>query len=81
MATLTVRQLDDDIYERLRAQARANNRSLEAEARVGLTAHVRPKLDLAALVADLRAHQARMKAKYGLFSDSTDIIRQMRDDE
>ena len=33
MATLTIRNLPDDIYERLRTRAAANKRSMEAEAR------------------------------------------------
>jgi plasmid stability protein len=33
MATLTIRRLDEDIYERLRERARDNGRSLEAEVR------------------------------------------------
>ena len=36
MATLTVRNLDDAVYERLKRDAKANHRSLEAEARVRL---------------------------------------------
>ena len=33
MATITVRNLDDAVYERLKREAKANHRSLEAEAR------------------------------------------------
>jgi plasmid stability protein len=33
MATVTVRDLDDEVYERLKARAAGNNRSLEAELR------------------------------------------------
>jgi plasmid stability protein len=40
MATLTIRKLDDDVYERLRAEARRNERSIEAEARHMLAQHV-----------------------------------------
>ena len=36
MATLTIRQLDDAVYDRLKVEARANKRSLEAEARYRL---------------------------------------------
>ena len=31
MATLTISDIDDTVYERLQARAAANNRSLEAE--------------------------------------------------
>jgi plasmid stability protein len=37
MATALVRDLDDDVYERLKARAAGNNRSLEAELREILT--------------------------------------------
>ena len=33
MGTLTIRNLDDRVIERLKAQARANERSLEGEVR------------------------------------------------
>ena len=33
MATALVRDLDDDVYQRLKARAAGNNRSLEAELR------------------------------------------------
>ena len=41
MATLTVRQLEDDVYRDLRAQAESSGRSMEAEVRNILTAAVR----------------------------------------
>jgi plasmid stability protein len=78
MATLTIRQLDDEVYERLRERARLNNRSLEAEARQLLDERTR---DLPALVDDLLEFHDRMAAKHGLLPDSTDLIREMRRDE
>jgi plasmid stability protein len=36
MATITIRQLDDDVYEALKRDAKAAGRSLEAEARMRL---------------------------------------------
>ena len=78
MATLTIRQLDDEVYDRLRERARANKRSLEAEARHLLDERSR---DLPALVEDLHAFHNRMVAKHGLLPDSTDLIREMRRDE
>ncbi len=41
MATMTVRQIDDDVYDGLKAQAEARGRSMEAEAREILAAAVR----------------------------------------
>jgi len=78
MATLTIRQLDDEVYERLKERARANKRSLEAEARHVLDERTR---DLTAIVEDLRAFHKRMIAKHGLLPDSTELIRKMRRDE
>ncbi|HEX8363840.1 MAG TPA: hypothetical protein VF603_00990 [Allosphingosinicella sp.] len=75
MATLTIRQLDDEVYERLRERARANNRSLEAEARNLLDERTR---DLPALVEDLLEFHDRMVAKHGLLPDSTELIRDLR---
>jgi plasmid stability protein len=41
MPTLTVRQLDDEIYKGLKAQAESSGRSMEAEVRSILSATVR----------------------------------------
>jgi plasmid stability protein len=77
MATLTIRQLDEEVYGRLKERARANKRSLEAEARNILDERTR---DLPALVEDLMAFHDRMVAKHGLLPDSTQTIREMRRD-
>ena len=81
MATLTVRKLDDDLYERLREQARANKRSLEAEVRMILAAGAPRKPEIADVLNELKAHRAYMRGKYGVLSDSTPLIRQMREEE
>ncbi len=41
MATVTIRNLDDAVVGKLKAQAKANHRSLEAELRELLSAEVR----------------------------------------
>lgn len=41
MATITVRNLDDDVQQRLKARAAENHRSMEAEARAILSDAVR----------------------------------------
>ncbi|OYU14758.1 MAG: hypothetical protein CFE37_09090 [Alphaproteobacteria bacterium PA4] len=78
MATLTIRRLDDAAYARLRAQAQANKRSLEAEARMILENEARPAGDV---VGDLMAFNAEMTLKHGLLPDSLDLIRAQRDDK
>lgn len=87
MATLTIRKLDDDIYERVRAQARRNERSIEAEARsildagsagAGGDAEARRR----DLIERLREYQERMLAKHGPSEqDSVALIRAVRDEE
>jgi hypothetical protein len=77
MATLTIRQLDEEVYERLKGRARANKRSLEAEARHLLDERSR---DLPAIVEDLLDFHERMVAKHGFLPDSTDLIRDLRRD-
>lgn len=78
MATVTISDLDEILYKRLRARAALNERSPEIEAREMLA----NELGSAAgdWVADLeRGHEA-MIAKYGVLPDSTPVIRQMRDE-
>ncbi len=48
MATLTIRNLPDEIYDRLRTRAAHNKRSMEAEARDIVSAAVRPTSESAA---------------------------------
>lgn len=48
MGTLTIRNLDDRVIERLKAQARANERSLEGEVRHMLTERANRRLRVAA---------------------------------
>ena len=77
MGNLTIRNLDDRVINALKAQAKANQRSLEAEVRYVLTQRV----DRRVRVADFRersAEIARMSA--GTFqTDSAELIREDRD--
>ena len=77
MGNLTIRNLDDRVIDALKAQAKANQRSLEAEVRYVLTQRV----DRRVRVADFRersAEIARMSA--GTFqTDSAELIREDRD--
>jgi plasmid stability protein len=78
MASLTIRRLDDQVYDALKARARRNGRSLEAEVREILSDRARSKADL---VERLRAFQDKMVAKHGVLPDSTPLIREMRETE
>ncbi|MBM3929236.1 MAG: hypothetical protein FJ335_12395 [Sphingomonadales bacterium] len=77
MATLTIRNFDDALYERWKARARANHRSLEAEVRLALST---PPVNAEVAIGEMAELQQRMRAKYGPMPDSTDVIRQMRDE-
>lgn len=77
MATLTIRKLDDEVYARLAARAKRNNRSLEAEARATLDERSR---DVGAWIDDLRVFHAETIARHGVLPDSLPLIRAMRDE-
>lgn len=77
MATLTIGRLDD-VYERLRDRARADRRSLEAEAREILSDRAQ---GVEALVEGLVRVHEEMVAKHGHLPDSISLLREMRDDE
>jgi len=78
MATLTIRRLEDEVYDRLKVRARQNRRSLEAEAREILSERAR---GIDAVVDELVAFHAEMIGKHGVLPDSTDLLRRMRDEE
>jgi plasmid stability protein len=75
MAQMTIRNLDDAAYARLKAQAKRNHRSLEAEARAILEGAIKP--DRAALIQRIRERRNRMSAYYE--GDVTADIREERD--
>lgn len=77
MANLTIRNLDDEIVERLKARARDNDRSLEAEVRVLLTEVVeRPsRKEFHALANRIAA----MTPKSVKQTDSAELLREDRD--
>jgi plasmid stability protein len=78
MATLSIRKLDDHLYERIGQSARQNHRSIEAEVREILS-NALPAHDH--LMSDLRAFHARMRDQHGELPDSAPLIRSMRDSE
>jgi plasmid stability protein len=77
MGDIRVRKLEDWVVGWFRAQAKQHGRSLEGELREALTeaAFQRKK----AIAAEMRADLQELEDKYGLFSDSAKIIREMRD--
>jgi plasmid stability protein len=76
MATITIRNVDDAVYERWKARAKANHRSLESEVRLALSASSSEPVD----VERLTLFQRRMRAKYGAVPDTLAVLRQMRDE-
>lgn len=78
MATITIRKLDDAVYERLKSRAAANHRSLEAEARMLLEQAAPDKGDI---ITRLRESNTRYIAERGYAPDSLELIRKVRDEE
>ncbi len=76
MANLTIRNLDDEVVAKLKAQAKAHHRSLEAELRALLSeAAARPSREEFLKAADrIAAMTPDVKQ-----TDSTKIIREFRD--
>jgi plasmid stability protein len=74
MATIIVRNLDDEVAERLRLQARLRGSSVEQEARRLLTEGTKlSRKDIAAEAAAMRARLPRSSVS------SVDLIREDRD--
>ena len=73
-----IRKLPDWVLEAPRSCASEGGISLEEELRTVLTeAALKPKLEFAAKAAEFTAG---LRAKYGTFSDSTDSIREEREE-
>ena len=76
MASVTVRNLDDDVVAALKQRAKANNRSLEAELRVVLVRAVRG-YDAEEFLA-LADRIAAMTPKDRPQTDSVELLREDR---
>ena len=78
MANLTIRNVDDDIVETLKARAKAHNRSLEAEIRQILAVQVRRPwrggAELRALAEKIAAMTPNVPQ-----TDSVELLREDRD--
>lgn len=76
MATLTIRNLDDEVVEKLKQRAKAHHRSLEAEVRVLLIeAASRPSRE----EFFKQAERIRAMTPNVPQTDSTELIREDRD--
>ena len=76
MGTLTIRNLDDRVIETLKAQAKANHRSLEGEIRHALTQRANP-LGQIAEFRD-RTLQLRSLTTERKQTDSVELLREDR---
>ncbi|MES2336964.1 MAG: hypothetical protein V4537_02570 [Pseudomonadota bacterium] len=75
MATITIRNVPDEDYERLKREARTNQRSLEAEARVRVLGN---RMSRAEMMERLRAVEIIPGPDY---PGSVAEIRAIRDEE
>jgi plasmid stability protein len=78
MVEFRIRDIEKDVAQEWKKRAQRHNRSLGDELRAVLTEEVwRPRRELA---EELREFRESLREKYGTMSDSTDVIRQMRDE-
>jgi antitoxin FitA len=77
MATVTIRNLDEKVVEALKAQAKANGRSLQAELR-HLLSEVAARRDKRQAFIKEAERIRRMTSKGHRQSDSTDFLREDR---
>ncbi len=70
MGTLTIRNVDDEVIDALKARAKANHRSLEGELRSLLGRHARRDMGLALVRERIRAAYGRDAARVEAATDS-----------
>ena len=75
MGSLTIRNLDNRVIDSLKAQAKSNQRSLEAEVRFLLTQRV----DRRVRMADFRERSAEI-ARMSAGTPQTDSVELLRED-
>lgn len=75
MGTLNIRNLDDQVIERLKAQAKANHRSLEGEVRFLLT----QQMDRLTQFAEFR-DRTRQILSLTVDTQQTDSVEMLRED-
>lgn len=77
MADVLIRNIEDDLLDKLKKKAEANQRSLQAELKKALEEYAGPtKEEVIEMVQEI---QERFKSKGVVFPDSTEEIRKMRD--
>ena len=79
MPILHVRNVPDELYDRLRHRAAARQRSLSAEVLVLLESALRRPDDGAGLFERLRRRRAQIARAVGSFPSSTDLLREDRE--
>lgn len=77
MATLTIRDMDDGVVERLKARAKANNRSLEGEVRRLLTEAAQGRPDRSRFLE--LAEEIRRMTPAVAQSETVALLREDRD--
>lgn len=80
MAQILVRDLDEATVEALKLRAKSNNRSLQGEVKAVLTELVESDARRRRFQETVERRQAHWQALGQTFSDSTDIIRELRDE-
>ena len=72
-----VRNIDEEVLEKLKKKASANNRSLQEELKNLLEMHAGP--DIEEVRAMVRENLEKYRAEGRMFSDSTKDIRELRE--
>ena len=75
MGSLTIRNLDDRVIDALKAQAKSNQRSLEAEVRFLLTRRFERRVRM----ADFRERSAEI-SRMSAGTSQTDSVESLRED-
>lgn len=79
MAQILVRELADDVVVRLKERARRNNRSLQGEVKAVLEREAE-RMSGDEMRATIDAWHTRWRMEDRRFSDSTKIVRELRDE-
>lgn len=79
MATLTIRDLPEGVYERLKARAAANRRSATQEAARILEAALAEPVSAGEAWAEVERVREMVRQRYGTFADGAADVREDRD--